>query len=201
MSFELPEGWTERRFTDVVSLPTGQVNPQAMPYREQPLLAPDYVESATGRIIALETAEAQAASSGKYVVRPGDVVLSKIRPALRKVALAQFEGTCSADMYPLRPLPGLLPRYLHAELLSDRFSAFAESVSGRTGIPKLNRSDLSSYSICVPPESEQYRIVEILEAATEAERATEAAVEKLRALHRGLANDLLSGRKHVVEVP
>jgi type I restriction enzyme S subunit len=192
MSVELPAGWTKRRFTDVVMLPTGQVDPRVLPYREQPLLAPDHVESATGRIISLETAEAQGASSGKYVVRPEDVVLSKIRPALRKVALAQFEGTCSADMYPLRPRSGLLPRYLQAELLSERFSAFAESVSGRTGIPKVNRSDLAAYFIYVPPESEQRRIIEILEALSESEQAAEMAIEKAKIIRRGILFRVMS---------
>jgi type I restriction enzyme S subunit len=186
MSADLPSGWFRRKLTDVVSLPTGQVDPQSLPYRYQPLLAPDHVESKTGRIIALRTAESQGASSGKYVVRPGDVVLSKIRPALRKVALAGFEGTCSADMYPMRTLGEILPEILHAELLGERFSVFAESVSGRTGIPKINRSDLDSYEINIPPISEQRRIVKILEGGTESEGASKAVIAKLRSVRRGL---------------
>ncbi|WP_078650423.1 restriction endonuclease subunit S [Streptomyces rimosus] len=189
MSADLPLGWSERKLTDVVALPTGQVDPQVLPYREQPLLAPDHIESTTGRIIELKTADSQRASSGKYVVRPGDVALSKIRPSLRKVAIAQFAGTCSADMYPLRPKVGLLPEVLHAVLLGERFSLFAESVSGRTGIPKLNRDDLASYVFRLPSEPEQRRIAEILDAITESERAVEAAIYKLRALRRGILLD------------
>lgn len=186
MSSDLPPGWSRRKLTDVVSLPTGQVDPQSLPYRYQPLLAPDHIESRTGRIIALRTAESQSASSGKYVVNPGDVVLSKIRPALRKVAVAGFTGTCSADMYPMRPLGELLPEILHAELLSERFSLFAESVSGRTGIPKINRRDLDSYKINIPPMAEQCCIVEILEGVTESEESSKAVIAKLRSVRHGL---------------
>lgn len=190
MSAELDRGWSEHRLTDVVTLPTGQVDPRELPYREQPLLAPDHVESGTGRIIDLRTAESQGASSGKYIVRPGDVVLSKIRPALRKVALSNFGGICSADMYPLRLGPGLLPEFLQAELLGERFSLFAESVSSRTGIPKLNRADLASYVIHVPPVSEQHRIVDILDTVSESERVADAEVMKLQAIRKILIEQL-----------
>ncbi|MEU4655728.1 restriction endonuclease subunit S [Streptomyces sp. NPDC023723] len=196
MSDELPPGWSRHKLTDVVLLPTGQVNPQSLPYRAQPLLAPDHVESATGRIMTLESAEAQGASSGKYIVRPGDVILSKIRPALRKVALARFNGTCSADMYPMRSLR-LAPEILQSELLGERFSLFAESVSGRTGIPKLNRSDLSSYELNIPPAAEQSRIIKILESMSESEYTAEGEVLKAEAVRRGLVESLISRKATV----
>ncbi|QIY56313.1 hypothetical protein HEP86_19535 [Streptomyces sp. RPA4-5] len=183
-----------RRVTDVVELPSGQVDPRGMPYREQVLLAPDHVESRTGRVIGKETAEFQGAVSGKYVVQPDDVVLSKIRPALRKVALADFVGTCSADMYPLRVTSEVLPKFLWVTLLSEEFSRFAESVSGRTGIPKLNRKDLALYSMCVPPLNDQQRIVETLDAWDLKVANDEHELQKLRVLKQGLADDLLSGR-------
>lgn len=177
-----------------MELPSGQVDPRGMPYREQVLLAPDHVESRTGRVIGKETAEFQGAVSGKYVVQPDDVVLSKIRPALRKVALADFVGTCSADMYPLRVTSEVLPKFLWVTLLSEEFSRFAESVSGRTGIPKLNRKDLALYSMCVPPLNDQQRIVETLDAWDLKVANDEHELQKLRVLKQGLADDLLSGR-------
>ncbi|MFI0759316.1 hypothetical protein ACH4PX_18220 [Streptomyces anulatus] len=110
--------WPLRKLTDVCHLPSGQVDPTIAPYRDQQLLAPDHIEPGVGRIIVRVAAGEQGAISGKYVVRPGDVVLSKIRPALRKVAVADFVGTCSADMYPLRASSEILSRYLGAALLS-----------------------------------------------------------------------------------
>ncbi|GAA0350385.1 restriction endonuclease subunit S [Streptomyces blastmyceticus] len=192
--------WHQRKLTDIVQLPTGQVDPREMPYLDQVLLAPDHVESRTGRVIGRESARAQGAMSGKYIVRPGDVVLSKIRPGLRKVVVADFVGTCSADMYPLRPTGEVLPEFLWAELLSETFSKFAESVSGRTGIPKLNRKDLSSYVMVLPPLADQRRIIEVLKGIMEEERVAEVSVAKLRTLKQGLADDLLSGRVRVGDV-
>ena len=39
--------------------------------------------------------------SGKYLVKPGDIIYSKIRPALNKACIATGEWLCSADMYPV----------------------------------------------------------------------------------------------------
>ncbi|WP_433451569.1 restriction endonuclease subunit S [Streptomyces sp. CA-142005] len=201
MPSELPAGWIKRRLTDVVRFPAGQVDPRELPYREQPLLAPDHVESGTGRVISLRTAQSQGATSGKYIVTPGDVVLSKIRPALRKVALAEFTGTCSADMYPLRSCPDVLPEFLQAVLLSDHFSLFAGSLSGRTGIPKVNRADLASYEMLIPPKSEQLKIVDVYGSLTEVERSTEVTIEKLQALRAAFLEQLLSvGHRPLSEV-
>jgi type I restriction enzyme S subunit len=91
-------------------------------------------------------------------------------------------------MYPMRPLGGLLPEILHAELLSERFSLFAESVSGRTGIPKINRSDLDSYEINIPPVVEQYRIVEILRSVQDRIDAEQIALRKSDSLWNGALN-------------
>ncbi|MFJ7588071.1 restriction endonuclease subunit S [Streptomyces sp. NPDC097617] len=129
--------------------------------------------------------------SGKYVVQPGDVVFSKIRPSLRKAALADFSGTCSADMYPLTPGEEILGRFLISVILGERFSKYAENLSGRTGIPKVNRGDLAGYSFPLPPIVEQRRIVEVLDAVSEQERSIEASIAKLGAAKAGAIEGLL----------
>ncbi|MET7753884.1 restriction endonuclease subunit S [Streptomyces sp. NPDC005389] len=155
------------------------------------LLAPDHVEPRTGKIIKQESAADQGASSGKYAVQPGDVIFSKIRPALRKVALADFFGTCSADMYPLRPGEEITAGFLSALLLSEGFSRYAESLSGRTGIPKVNRSDLAGYHFPLPPMEEQLRIVEVIDAVSAQERTTEASIAKLKSVRAGTSSAML----------
>ncbi|MFF7841735.1 restriction endonuclease subunit S [Streptomyces ossamyceticus] len=183
--------WLLRRLTDVVSLPKGQVSPLEPPYRSQFLLAPDHVESGTGEILRLETAESQGAISGKYVVHPGDVVFSKIRPALRKVALADFTGICSADMYPLRPGVEVAGEFIKAVLLGDRFSRYVESLSGRTGIPKVNRGDLEGFWFPVPPLDEQQRIVDVIASIDRLIARTLHEREKRELVQKGVLSDFL----------
>ncbi|AWK08748.1 hypothetical protein DDQ41_07240 [Streptomyces spongiicola] len=185
MQSEEKAAWPVRRLTDVVSLPTGQVDPREEPYRSRVLLAPDHVESRTGKIAKHVTAADQSASSGKYVVQPGDVIFCKIRPALRKVALADFSGTCSADMYPLKPGREIVAGFLVAVLLSENFSRYVESLSARTGIPKVNREDLAGYCFPLPPLDEQRRLVEVADAVSAQERAIQGSITKLRSVRQG----------------
>ncbi|MEW2590942.1 restriction endonuclease subunit S [Micromonospora aurantiaca] len=191
MSDSGPAGWQEKPLLDVVDLPRGQVLPTAEPFRSQVLIAPDHIESRTGRVLSLETAVSQGAISGKYQIEPGDVLLSKIRPALRKVAYSSVHGLCSADIYPLRARAEIDPKFLLAVLLGSRFGQFAESLSGRSGIPKINRKELAEFRVALPPPREQRRIAEILESADEAIRSTERLTAKLRMAGQALLKDLI----------
>jgi type I restriction enzyme S subunit len=121
------------------------------------------VESGTGKLLFQETASAQGAESGKYLCRKGDVIYSKIRPALRKLTFAPDGCLCSADMYPLRPYGRILNSYLYWILLSDSFSAWSVLESDRVAMPKINRDTLSGLQLPVPSPSEQNTIATFLE--------------------------------------
>src|SRR5699024_9252254 len=91
----------ETRLGRVIAISQGQVDPQVPPFNELPLVAPNHIESRTGRLLNVETSEAQGAESGKYLVRSGQVIYCKIRPALMKATIVNFQTLCSADMYAL----------------------------------------------------------------------------------------------------
>lgn len=154
--------WPLVHLVDFFEIASGQVKPTELPYKSMPLIAPNHIEAGTGRILNVETAEQQNAISGKYFFNAGDVVYSKIRPNLQKVFLASSAGLCSADMYPLRCRENLLPEFLLEILLSPHFTHFATAASVRTGIPKINRRELSQYKFPLPPLKEQKRIMSVL---------------------------------------
>ncbi len=83
----------------------------------------------TGRLLNYRTAAEDGMRSGKYHFRAGSVLYSKIRPYLRKATIANFEGLCSADMYPLQIKNGrLVSEFLMWSLLSPNFMACRESL-------------------------------------------------------------------------
>lgn len=91
-------------------------------------------------------------TSGKYRFEPNDIIYSKIRPYLNKVAIADRVGMCSADMYALVANSDVVKNsYLHFILGSSDFLSYAASVSGRANIPKMNRKQLMAYEIPVAP--------------------------------------------------
>ena len=171
----------------------GQVDPEDAVFSRMSLIAPNHIESGTGRLLGLESATEQGAESGKYLCKAGDVVYSKIRPNLRKVILADAPGLCSADMYPMRAKPSLNAKYLLMLLLGRQFSAFAEAESVRTGIPKLNRPSFSSYRCLLPPRQEQDAIMERIFEIDNGAEHLRAHLRSLQRLKRELMANLLRG--------
>ncbi|WP_413621117.1 restriction endonuclease subunit S [Klebsiella quasipneumoniae] len=156
---EVPEHWKLIKFSHCVSIRSGQVDPRKFPYCDYWLIAPNHIVSGEGRIINLETAKDQGADSGKYLCRTGEVIYSKIRPALVKACLSPSDTVlCSADMYPMTSYNGLTNNFLLLYLLSDVFTRFAVNQADRVAMPKINRESLSDCKIPVPPIDEQEKI-------------------------------------------
>ncbi|MFI0763286.1 restriction endonuclease subunit S, partial [Streptomyces anulatus] len=84
-------------------------------------------------------------------------------------------------------------RSFTGQVLGARFSRFSESVSGRTGIPKLNRNDLSGYFLHVPPPEVQQGIVDLIDDLTVKEGLEVVRRDKMTALKDALVGELLSG--------
>ncbi|MBV5306466.1 MAG: restriction endonuclease subunit S [Desulfobulbaceae bacterium] len=193
----IPKEWEIKGLSEVAPIVEGQVDPTVYPFADFILVAPDHIESGTGRLLNSQTARQQAAISGKYRFLPGDVVYSKIRPYLRKVWLATFEGICSADMYPFRPGIEIDSQFLLMTLLSERFSRFATSVSERSGFPKINRTELSFFRFALPFKKEQERIAQVAQAFENKLLAEQVCKVKLISLKHGLMHDLLTGTVRV----
>ena len=160
---EIPEHWDRPALSQVVRIAEGQVDPQLEPYRSMGLIAPNHIESGTGVLLAMQTAEEQGAISGKYLCGEGDVIYSKIRPALRKVIVSPTRCLTSADMYPLHGGPEVEPRYLAYFLLSEPFTELAILESDRVAMPKINRDSLMAIRIPLPPMAQQIRIANRLD--------------------------------------
>jgi type I restriction enzyme S subunit len=194
----IPEDWTVRPLLKAVTLPTGQVDPRLSPYKSMILVAPDHVEGSTGKLLEKVTAEEQKAISGKFLFKPGDVVYSKIRPYLRKAILADFPGLCSADMYPMSAAVDISPGYLLAVILSHRFSVFADSVSARSGIPKINRTELAEFHVALPGLEEQKSIAALLSDMDLEIAALQQRHNKTILLKQALMQQLLTGRMRLI---
>jgi type I restriction enzyme S subunit len=175
---EVPEHWLVMRFQRCVFVAEGQVDPEASEHSGMSLIAPNHIEAGSGRLLTLETADDQGAESGKYRCNRGDVVYSKIRPALRKVCIAPKDCLCSADMYPWRAHSGLTNLYLFWLILSEQFSALAVVESQRVAMPKINRESLKSVLFAVPTSSEQVTISAFLQ--TEVARIDALVCEQRR---------------------
>jgi len=193
----VPESWEVVRFDAGVNIKNGQVDPRIQPYDDMPHVGSENIESGTGRLIKIQTNKELGIGSGNYYFTPEDVLYSKIRPHLNKVALPDFEGTCSADMYPLRSEGTFNREYLFYCLLTDTFKNAAVSYQDRTGIPKINRVQLGGILLPKPSIVEQKEIAQTL---TTCDRRLDCANRKrtaLQDLFRTLLHELMTGKVRV----
>ena len=152
--------WSRQRLGDVCEITAKQVDPKIPEFAALPHVNGENIETGTCRITYLKTAGELGMISGKYIFDPGDVLYSKLRPYLRKVSVVDFRGVCSADMYPITVNKKVLnPHFLAWILVSDEFSDYADRESRRARMPKLNRDQLLSWNIPLPPISIQCDIV------------------------------------------
>ena len=190
----IPEDWNVRGLLSTVRIANGQVDPRNEPFRSMILVAPDHVESATGKLLAKKTAGEQQAISGKYLFDDGDIVYSKIRPYLKKAILADFVGLCSADMYPLKPVADVIGGFIFSVLLAHRFTKYAESVSVRSGMPKINRAEMADFILPLPPLPEQRSIATALSDMDELLGGLDRLIAKKRDLKQSAMQQLLTGK-------
>jgi type I restriction enzyme, S subunit len=154
------------RLGDVCSISSRLVDPSISEYQGFLHVGGANIESKTGKLINLMTVHDERLNSGKFVFDESMVLYNKIRPYLMKVARPNFQGLCSADMYPLWPVPKRLNRdYLFYLLLSRHFTDYAIAGSNRAGMPKVNRSYLFDFAFSIPLLREQERITRALDVS------------------------------------
>jgi type I restriction enzyme S subunit len=200
----IPQHWSLKRFKFLATINSGQVDPRKAEYRDLVLIAPNHIQSGSGRLVKQETATEQGADSGKYLVRRGQVIYSKIRPNLRKAAIAPCDCLCSADMYPIAPTTGELSTdYLLLLLLSQPFTKFAVDTSMRVAMPKVNREALANCLMWYPGAEEQSLILEfVAREAAPLETAIsrlEREIGLLREYRTRLVADVVTGKLDVRE--
>ena len=153
--FSLPRGWAVARFNQVAAIQSNLVDPKR--YSALPHIAPDNIESWTARLLSYVSVGEAGVYSGKHLFSAGAILYSKIRPNLAKVAKVNFDGLCSADMYPIH---ALIDRdFLVKFMITKDFVAQAVKEDNRVAMPKINQSALSDIVVPVPPLAEQHRIV------------------------------------------
>lgn len=151
--------WLKKTFNDVAVIKSNLVQPSE--YQNFPHIAPDNIEKRTGVLLHYNTIAEDKVTSGKHRFYPGQILYSKIRPYLSKVVMVDFDGLCSADMYPIEAKENT--RYLWYYMLSDDFLEQAASAGSRSVLPKINQKELSKLYVNIPDIDEQEEVVKILD--------------------------------------
>jgi hypothetical protein len=99
----------------------------------------------------------------KLRFRKGDIIFGRRRAYQRKLAMAEFDGICSAHAMVVRARPDkVLSEFLPLLMMSDRFMNRAVEISVGSLSPTINWTTLKLETFDLPPLDQQRRIAEIL---------------------------------------
>jgi len=131
----------------------------------------------------------------KLRFRKGDLIFGRRRAYQRKLAVAEFDGICSAHAMVVRAKPDVvLPEFLPFLMMSDGFMKRAVEISVGSLSPTINWKTLKIEEFALPPLAQQQRIAEIFWAVDEgiqawclaahvAERQRQAVIADFYASH------------------
>lgn len=164
MNKSLKPGWRQVKFGNVVQLSKA---------RSQDPLA-DGIERYVG-LEHLEPGDLRIRSWGSVadgvtftsIFQPGQVLFGKRRAYQRKVAVADFSGVCSGDIYVLETKDPkvLLPELLPFICQTDAFFDHAVGTSAGSLSPRTNWTSLADFLFTLPTIGQQHEAVKLLSAA------------------------------------
>lgn len=192
-------GWRRVKFGDVVRLSKA---------RSQDPLA-DGIERYVG-LEHLEPGDLRIRSWGSVadgvtftsVFQPGQVLFGKRRAYQRKVAVADFSGVCSGDIYVLETKDAqvLLPELLPFICQTDAFFDHAVGTSAGSLSPRTNWTSLADFEFSLAPLDEQTRLVDVFQALERTSEAHQRVGDVTGQLVRSLLSDVLNREWPVVEL-
>src|SRR5699024_11760816 len=82
--------------------------------------------------------------------KPGDVLISNIRPYFKKIWFSSTIGGSSADVLVIRPNEKVIPDYLYYFLSQDKIFDYMVQTSKGTKMPRGDRKSVVDYELAIP---------------------------------------------------
>lgn len=157
----MKKNWRSVRFGDVVKLNKDRVADPQVEGIER-FVGIEHIEPEDLRIRSWGLV-AEGTTFTNYF-QPGQVLFVKRRAYQRKVAVADFSGVCSGDIYVLESKDPkvLLPELLPFICQTESFYEHAVETSAGSLSPRTNWKRLANFEFALPPLEEQRRIAEML---------------------------------------
>ena len=111
-----------------------------------------------------------------------DILVSNIRPYLKKIWFSNKKGGCSPDVLVFRPISGINARYIYYAMKQNTFFEYIMKNVRGVKMPRGDKNHILNFSISVPSLEEQQCIVQEIEiyesAITTAKSVLSACAEK-----------------------
>jgi type I restriction enzyme S subunit len=184
------EPWQEKRLGELVIARTDKVNGSTLP-KGTPCVELDQIDPGSGQLIAIGSA---SSTSVKNLFEVGDVLFGRLRAYLRKFWLADRNGVCSTEIWPLVPIEGkAISGFVFYTVQRYDFIGAASQSYG-THMPRSDWGVVKNFEVLTPSLDEQTAIARVLSDMDAEIAALEARLAKTRALKKAMMQALLTGR-------
>lgn len=112
----------------------------------------------------------------------GDILISNIRPYLKKVWKATYNGGCSSDVFVLKANDNIESDYLHYVIANDKFINFVMSGAKGVKMPRGDKKQMKTYCLSLPQIQEQKKISTLLRLIDERISTQSKIIEDLKKL-------------------
>jgi len=190
--FRLPgftEAWGIYKLSDCVKIANDKISPDNCDdsYKCVEL---EHIESETGKLLGY--CSPRGLKSIKTVFHKNDILFGKLRPYLKKIALAPFCGICCSECIVFNINNNIVPNFLYNRLLLDDFIAVSCTASG-TKMPRADWRYMKKFLLRIPSLREQQAIADILSAADEEIDLLEQELAQQQQKKKSLMQMLLTG--------
>ena len=153
---EPKEGWEEKKFGDVC-----WYNKNNGIHKGTIYIGMEHIEQGTGKLLG--SISSDDVLSNTFAFNKGDVLYGRLRPYLKKVIVADFDGCCSTEIFPIQS-KNVLASFLMYWFLTDEITNKVNSTCAGCRMPRGNMNDVLKFDISYPSFKEQQNIVTTLDS-------------------------------------
>jgi type I restriction enzyme S subunit len=187
---EIPEGWIKDNLSSYAKYSKKRINiDDLIPTKY--ISTENMLQNKKGIVVSDEIPDITSAL--KFV--SNDILISNIRPYLKKIWFADFEGGCSNDVLCIETLNKKYSYFIYNSLGQDYFFDFVMAGSKGTKMPRGDKQWIMDFTIIIPDLITLNKYSEFSEKAMKHRKISEYENQKLEEF-----KDLLLARMTKVEI-
>ena len=180
--------WDEYRLDEVMTFPDDRVSSSM-------LTTSDYVstENMLQDFQGIVNAKSVPVDINVISFEIGDVLMSNIRPYLKKVWSADRNGGCSADVFVMRAIQELCSKdFLHYLIANEQFISYVMSGAKGLKMPRGDKNQIRRYRVLLPSMEEQLSVSNLFALLDKRIETQIRVIDKLESLISSLVCHLFA---------
>jgi len=188
-----PKGWEKKALKELCDFDKVSVKPEDIKEGET-YIGLESIKKETGEISEKFIVKSGEIKSNKFWFNNEYILYGKLRPYLNKVANPTFEGVCSTDIIPIKPIDDMSSKEFIISLMRGSwFVAFADERSSGANLPRISPKEVEKYNAIKPPIQLQNQFSEHIQLIEQQKQQAKEALQKSEDLFNSLLQKAFKG--------